>query len=289
MFGGNDCASIPLVAPIGTNNGCCNGNDNAFGGMGSWWVIIILFALIFGWNGRGGNDGNGGNGGMQYIPYAIGNSYTDSAVQRGFDNQSVINKLNGLENGLCDGFYAQNTNLLNGFASVQQTLCQGFSGVNASINQTGNAIQRDIQANTVAGMQNTNALQAQLADCCCKNTMGQADIKYQLATDTCAVTTAISNAARDITDNQNANYRALHDEIVANRIEDKNTQIAALNQKLFEARLDASQVAQNQYLTNQIRPCPVPAYITCNPWGCNSPVPVTLSGNQCDCNRVCMG
>ena len=33
--------------------------------------------------------------------------------------------------------------------------------------------------------------------------------------------------------------------------------------------LAQSQANQNQYLVDQLRPCPQPAYITCNPWGAN--------------------
>lgn len=66
--------------------------------------------------------------------------------------------------------------------------------------------------------------------------------------------------------NQNANYRALHDEIVAIRMEDKNAQIAALQSQVQALNLAQSQANQNQYLINTLRPCPTPAYITCNLW-----------------------
>ena len=39
----------------------------------------------------------------------------------------------------------------------------------------------------------------------------------------------------------------------------------ALRDENFALRLAASQQAQNAYLLNQLNPCPVPAYITCNP------------------------
>ena len=35
-------------------------------------------------------------------------------------------------------------------------------------------------------------------------------------------------------------------------------------------QLSASQQAQTQSLVNQLRPCPIPAYITCNPFSCQS-------------------
>lgn len=34
-------------------------------------------------------------------------------------------------------------------------------------------------------------------------------------------------------------------------------------------QLSALTQQQTQNLVNQLRPCPVPAYLTCNPFGCN--------------------
>lgn len=34
-------------------------------------------------------------------------------------------------------------------------------------------------------------------------------------------------------------------------------------------KLSALTQQQTQNLVNQLRPCPVPAYLTCNPFGCN--------------------
>lgn len=137
MFNTGNCASVPLVANIDGN-----GNNNGWGAEGSWlWFIIVIFA-IFGWGGFGnGFGGNGMNGGV------------GSEIQRGFDNQAVVSKLDGITNGLCDGFYAVQT---------------GMNGINTNILQTGFGIQQAINADTVANMQNTNALQSQLANCCCE-------------------------------------------------------------------------------------------------------------------------
>lgn len=108
MFSSNcNTASVPLVANIDGNNGN-NWND------GSWlWFLIVVFAIFGGWgNGFGGFGGaNGGVG---------------SEIQRGFDNQAVVSKLDGISNGLCDGFYAMNNSMLT-----------GFNGINTNIMQTG--------------------------------------------------------------------------------------------------------------------------------------------------------
>lgn len=132
MFNTGNCPSVPIVANLDGNNGN-NWND------GSWlWFLIVVFAIFGGWgNGFGGFGGtNGGVG---------------SEIQRGFDNSAVISKLDGISNGLCDGFYAMNNSMLT-----------GFNGINTNIMQTGYGIQQAVNADTVANMQNTNALQSQL-------------------------------------------------------------------------------------------------------------------------------
>lgn len=79
---------------------------------------------------------------------------------------------------------------------------------------------------------------------------------------------AICNAARDITENQNTNYRQLHDELVAYRMEDKDNTIAELRSQVNALNLSASQSNQNAYLVAQLKtPAPVPAYTVPNPNG----------------------
>jgi len=248
-------SSSPSLADIAAVTG--TNNDSSWGNGNGWWVLIILFAIFGGW-GNGWNNGNGST---------VGTDTLDSALQRGFDNQSVMNKLNGLENGLCDGFYAVNTSLLNGFATQQNAVQQGQFTLQQAINDA-----------SVANMQNTNAIQTQLSNCCCENREAIAQTRYDLATDTCAVTTAISQAARDITDNANANYRAIHDELVQAQLDAKNEKIAEQASLIQSLNLAQSQANQNQYLINQLRPAAVPAF--------NVPNPYASYGYGCYCNSA---
>lgn len=139
---------------------------------------------------------------------------------------------------------------------------------------------------TVANMQNTNALQTQLANCCCENRQGQAQIQYDLATNTCAITTAIANQTQQIMQNDNANYRQLHDEIVANRMADKDETIAQLRTQVSQMTLAASQQAQNNYLVNQLRPAPGPAYIVQNPYAGTGTLGCQIAGLTGCCNMA---
>lgn len=76
----------------------------------------------------------------------------------------------------------------------------------------------------------------------------------------------------DGTENQNTNYRQLHDELVAYRMEDKDNTIAELRSQVNALNLSASQSNQNAYLVAQLKtPAPVPAYTVPNPnayYGC---------------------
>ena len=231
--------SLADIAAATGNNEC------AFGDNGSWWIIIFL---IFAFTGFGRN-GFGGNGGGAADNYVLA---TDFAT--------LERKLDGINNGLCDGFYAQNTNMLNGFAGVQNTLCQGFAGVTQSIVNNGYETRNAL-----------NTLGYNLQDCCCQTQRAIDSVNYNMATNTCAINNNITMNTRDVLEQINANYRALHDEIVANRLEDKNAQIQAQQNEINALRLRASQEAQNSYLISQLKPCPEPAYIVPNPNCCYNP------------------
>lgn len=245
MFGGASPSLADIAAVTGNKN---NGNDG-FGDGNGWWVLIILFALFGGWGNGNGFGNNGGGGGA--VP-VVG-----ADLQRGFDTEGINRQLAGISNGICNLGYDQLSQM---------------NGINTNIMQTGYGITNAIQQDTIAGMQQANALQTQLADCCCENRAAIAQVRYDMATDTCAVTTAISQAARDITDNANANYRQLHDELVQSQIDAKNEKIAEQQSLIQSLNLAASQANQNQYLIQQLRPSAIPAYNVPNPYvgcGCN--------------------
>lgn len=259
MFNGNASPSLADIAAV-TGNG--RNNDGMWGGDG-WWAIII-FAMIFGWGGFGGN-GWGGNGGMG----ATASAYTDSAIQRGFDTQAIIGKLDGITNGLCDGFYAVNNSMLT-----------GFNGINTNVMQTGFGIQQAINADTVASMQNTNALQSQLANCCCETREAIQGVNYNMAQNTCALQNTMNSNTRDIIDSQQAGTRAILDYLCQEKIsslqsENNDLRIAA-SQDRQSALLTTAMSAQAQQIINAVNPAAIPAYVVPNPnayaygCGCNT-------------------
>lgn len=251
MFGGS---YVPSVADIAAIDGNRNNGYDGFGG--GWWVWIILLALFGGFGNRGFGWGGGFNGGNSCCTPA-----TCAEVQNGFNNANVQSMLNGIENGICSLGYDQ---------------LNQMNGINQNIMQTGFGLQQAINNMTVAQMQDTNALSRQLADCCCENREAISNVRFDLSTGFCNVSNAINQAAQTIVQNDNANFRALHDELVAYRMQDKDETIAELRSQVSALNLGISQRNQNDYLVGQLRPCPVPAYNVPNPYayyngcGCNS-------------------
>ena len=241
------------LADIAAATGNSNGNGN--GMFGDNWAWIIVLFLIFAWGGFGNGFGNNRGNGSIADNYVLASDFATIQRQLSDGFGDLTSQSRYIQNGLCDGFYAMNTSLLNGFAGVNNSIMtNGY--------ETRNAIQ---------------GVSSQLANCCCSLEKGQMETNYLNAQNTCALQNTMNMNTRDIVDTVNANYRALHDEIVANRIEDKNAQIQAQQNEINALRLKASQEAQNAYLISQLGPkCPEPAYVV------NGPTPVNFPTNCCN-------
>jgi hypothetical protein len=235
-----------------STNGGGYGNNGLFGNDWAWIVILLLF----GWNGRGFGGFGGGFGGGG----GVGENYVLAT-----DFATIERKLDGVNNGLCDGFYAQNTNMLNGFAAVQQTLCQGFSGINSSIANLGYQqaqcccdVKGAIKDVAYGNAMNTNAIQQQISSCCCDLEKANMQNRFDAQAYNCNTLQAIDKVGDRIID-----YLAA-----------EKTQ--ALRDENMALRLAASQAKQNEYLIARLGDkCPEPAYIV------QPPQQVTFPTNCC--------
>lgn len=117
--------------------------------------------------------------------------------------------------------------------------------------------------------QGFNALQSQLAQCCCDNRVATNDLRYTIATENCADRAAISDGIRDVITNQTAGVQRILDQLCSDKIDAKNERIADLERQLQAANLAASQIAQTAQiqrgqvaevdaLYQRLRDCPVP-------------------------------
>lgn len=254
MDNSNDFATGYAVGRDSTNGGYGNGNG-FFGNDWAWIVILLLFG--YGGRGFGGFGGGYGAGGVSEN-YVLA---TDFAT--------IERKLDGVNNGLCDGFYAQNTNMLNGFAGVQQTLCQGFSGIDRSIANLGYQqaqcccdIKGGIKDVAYGNEKNAWTISKQISDCCCDLEKANMQNRFDAQAYNCNTLQAIDKVGDRIID-----YLA-------------NEKTQALRDENFALRLSASQAKQNEVLLGKLSPCPTPAYVVPNPNCCYQPV----SFNTCGCN-----
>lgn len=119
--------------------------EDGMGFGGGWMWIIVLFLFLFGFGGGGFGMGRGAG-------------LTQVEMQNGFDTAEITRKLDGLSNGLCDGFYAQNTTMLNGFAGITTAV-------------------RDAQFAA--------------KECCCETNRNIDAVRYEAQKNTCDITTAI--------------------------------------------------------------------------------------------------
>lgn len=243
-----------------------NGNRNNDGmwGDGAGWIWIILALAVLG----GGGWGFGGFGGFGGGAY--GGALTEAQLCNSFNFNGLENGVRGIQQGICDSTYALNNSIMGGFAGVQQTLCQGFNGINTGILQN--------SYNTQAGF---NSLSHQLSDCCCDIERGIDRVNYNIATTACATNTAIANAARDITENNNSNTRAILDFIIKDKIETLRDENQALKLKFSQAEqnnfIQANQEAQTATLIRRLGLEPAQGCFLVNP-----PTPIQFPVNSCN-------
>ena len=209
-------------------------NDDGFGGgNGAWWIIIL--ALLFGW-GNGGFGGYGGGGAQ--MNYVLSSDFATLQRQLSDGFGATESKLDSISNGICSLGYDQ--------------LAQ-MNGINTNILTTANAIQ------------------TQLADCCCKTQSGIESVKTADAFNTATITSAIKDCCCDneriaMQAEYNAQARNCNtlqaidkvgDRIIDYLNADKAQALRDENQAL---RLAASQACQNNTIINALRPFPVPAF-----------------------------
>lgn len=195
------------------------GFGNGFGYGGDWILGLIAIAAIFG-GGFGGFGFGGGGAGAAGL-----------GLQAGFDTQNILRNQDSIKNGLCDGFYAMNTNNLQAQNQLQRDLCNGFAAVNAAINASAAADQK----------------------CCCETQRQIDNVRY------------------DLTTTDNTNTQKILDKLCNMELSAKDQKIADLMAANQSKDLVISQFNQNNYLANRLDPRPVPAYHVQNPNCCQNP------------------
>lgn len=230
-----------MVMPVAPMYG--GGNGNGFGFGGDWaWIILLL---LLGW-GNNGWGGNGYDGGMGLYPWM---NQTET-INDGFRDQMINGNISGIRDSISD---------------ISTQLCGGFAGVNASI--ANGFAQSEISANArqMADMNQRFALQSQLADCCCENRLGIANLASVVQTENCADRYEAAQNTRDIIDAGNRNSQAILDKLCQLELDGVKGQLAqaerenlGLQNQLNMAVMQNGMNAEVDALYNRLKNCPVP-------------------------------
>lgn len=227
--------------PVAPANSYGNGGGFGFGCDWSWILLLIL--LCGGW-GNGFGGGFGGFGADGLYPW-MNNSQN---INSGFRDQMLQTSIASVGDKITSGF-----------GDVATQLCGGFAGVTASVNGAQNAIAQQMYSNQIADLQQSFALQSQLAQCCCDNRAATADLKYTIASEECATRSAATQ-----------NTQAILDKLCQLELDGYKRENDQLRSQLNLANLAASQTAQTaelrqsgatqlNQLVSELRSCPIPA------------------------------
>lgn len=301
LLGGNKMDPNLVAALMNGRN-----NQDQFGGANGWWLwIIVLFWL---WGGRGFGNGFGGNGNdccANGLPAQLNNDYGRELLMQAIQgNRSAIDQI---------------SNALNCSTSqLQNAICNVQGAIDKVAGQVGMTSQAVINAVQQQGCEIGN----QISSCCC-------NLSSLINQSTCATQNMITKQGFDNQLRTLEQPNVLQSNInqgLANNREQATTQFNILSAKIdaqsqqiqnafcdLEKRemqhtidslreqkqtleLFSAQQAQTQSIVNQIRPCPVPAFLTCNPFAGNGygGYPYGFNGynggccnNSCGCNNGC--
>ena len=278
--------SIQPTVELATNNGNgfaypypvmggFGGNGfGGFGGDGAIWIILII-ALLGGFN--NGNGGWGGNNSFDngYAWLSNGQKEIMNNTNNGFDTLHLSNQIEGVR----DGVYGLSNQMCNSTSDIVSAVNNGFYGAEISANNR-----------AVNQMQDTFALSRQFADCCCENRLGIANLNSTILSENCADRAALADGLKDVLINQTANTQRILDQLCNDKIDAKNEKIADLERQLSMKDLQASQIAQNAFISkgfadevdalyNRLSNCPVPS----TPVYGRTPI-FTCNNNGCGCN-----
>ena len=247
-------------------------NNNGWGNNGMWWIWMILLWAIWGGNGFGNGFGRGNGAG--FLANQLNNDTNTTMLLQAINgNKAAIDSLS--------------TTLHCDVSQLQSALTM----INSSVDKISGDVKLSSCEVINAITSGDAALASKLAECCCNTqrsidnvnlTITKQGYENQLAN--CQQTNALQNT---ITSGFNAlmSDNATKFNIIGDKID---AQTAIINDKFCQlemremqnkidtlredkAALQSSALLQQQTanIVNQVRPCPVPAYLTCNPWGCN--------------------
>ena len=252
-----------------------NDSNNSMWG-GDWFGYLLLFALF-----GGGFGGFGGFGGAGILPWLLfGNGgfggfgggcgspcATQADVRAAVDQQTLISKIDQQTYGLADSFTALNNTLNNNFRGIDNAICtlgyqsaQHASDISAQLASCCCDIKGGIKDVAYGNERNSWTISKQISDCCCDIEKMNMQNRFDAQAYNCNTLQAIDKLGDRIDNRLNAMENAR----VREQLDAERTKNAVL-----QGQIDRAQLRYD--IVNDVRPCPQPAYITCNPYAYTNP------------------
>ena len=214
----------------------------------------------------------------------------------GFDTLHLSNQIEGVR----DGIHGISNSICSSTASITNAITDGFYSAEIAANNRQMADMNQNFSNQIATLNGFNNLNNALQQCCCKNELATCQTQNIVQNEANSTRFADANNTRDIITNATANTQAILDKLcqleldgVKAQLDAKNDRITDLQRENLMKDLQASQVAQNAFISqgfanevdalyNRLSNCPVPS----TPVYGRTPI-FTCNGNNgcgCGCN-----
>ena len=238
--------------------------DESNGGIPA--TMLVGPTGMYSGGGFGNNGGFGGDWGWIILLLLLagggwGNGF-GGGMFGGGDLYPWLNNSNQINGGFRDQMINDNiTSIRSDLGDISTQLCNGFNGTQMSI------------------LQSVNGLQSQLAQCCCDNRLATCQTQNVIATESAATR---ANATQ--------NTQAILDKLCQLELDGYKREIDSLRGQLSDAKLQASQTAQNAFIAqglndevdalyNRLSNCPVPT----TPVYGRTPIFTCNNNNGCGC------
>lgn len=263
-------------------------NNNGFGNNGFWWIFILL---LFGF----GGNGLWGNRGVNQAETNADFARLAAMGDRNANTELLMQAINGNK----DAIMNLSTNLNCDVKSIENALCSIHGAIDKVAGEVGFSSERVINAVQAGDCAITKAI----SDCCCTTqrsidsvNLNITKMGYENQLANCNQTNTLQNAITSgfnalMSDNASkfnilgtkidAQTQIINDKFCQLEMREMQNKIDVLRDEKNALQSSALLQQQTQNIVNQVRPCPVPAYITCNPYGCNGGFGYGYSDNSC--------
>ena len=247
-------------------------NNNGWGNNGMWWIWMILLWAI--WGGNGFGNGFGRSNGAGFLANQLNNDTNTTMLLQAINGnksaidslattlhcdvnqlQSALTMINGSVDKISGDVKLSSCEVINaitsGDAALASKLAECCCNTQRSIDNVNLTITKQGYENQLANSQQTNTLQNTITSGF-NALMSDNATKFNIIGDKIDAQTAIIN-----------------DKFCQLEMREMQNKIDTLREEKSALQSSALLQQQTANIVNQVRPCPVPAYLTCNPWGCN--------------------